>query len=155
MKLNKRLLILLIPLLTGIFCAAYASYSLWQQTHFSCDSQLTVVGAKGTEEIILHFSFSGESGSIDTRGKYVPHGSEAIPISNKINFTFWREGDSLIMVSNDTNRLPKISPPELKDAPDFFTTRERGIRFKVIDKNPGGYIFLYENTPTLYCSRSQ
>ncbi|MBB1202211.1 hypothetical protein EGM70_18200 [Enterobacteriaceae bacterium 89] len=155
MKLNSRLLIAGLPIITAIACATYAAASHWQQTHFSCDSQLTLVSAKGTEEMIIHFNFSGKSGRIETRGKYVPKNGEAITTSNKVDFTFWRDGDSLVMISDETNKLPKIAPPMLDESPDFFSTRERGLRLKVIQKSAGSYLFLYEDTPGLYCTASQ
>jgi len=155
MKINNRLLIVGLPLITAVICAAYATVSHWQQTHFSCDSQLTIVSAKGTEEMIIHFKFSGPSGRIETRGKYVPKEGEAIITSNKVDFTFWRDGDSLVMISDETNKLPKIAPPVFDESPDFFSARERGLRLKVIQKSTGSYLFLYENTPGLYCTATQ
>ena len=155
MKMNNRLLVILIPLLTGLLCAAYVALIHWQKTHFSCDSQLTVVSEKGAEDVILHFNFAGSSGHIDIRGEYTSKAGEVIPTSNKIDFTFWREDNALIMISNETNRLPMHNPLVLDNAPDFFSSRERGIRFNVVEKNPGGYMFLYENAPGLYCARSE
>ncbi|MRS16467.1 hypothetical protein GJV06_16395 [Enterobacteriaceae bacterium RIT691] len=155
MKINNRLFLLLIPLITGVICASYAGLSYWQQTHFVCDSQLTMVDSKGTEDVIMHFRFDGDSGHVETRGKYNSGTGEVISTSNKITFNFWREGGSLVMVSNETNRLPKQAPPVLNNVPDFFSSRERGIRLKVVKENAAGYLFLYEDTPALYCRSTQ
>jgi hypothetical protein len=152
MKINKRLWLFLIPFVTGILCIAYAQWATWKETHFACDSQLTMIDALGNDDIIMHFRFDGKNGHIETRGKYIPLKGQVIQTSNKVNFTFWREGDSLVMVSNDTNRLPKTSPPAFAHTPDFFSSRERGIRLQVIRKNKSGYLFLYDGTPALYCS---
>lgn len=151
MKINNHLYITFLLLITGIVCGGYIGYEYWKQTHFACDSQLTIVGAEGKEEIIMHFRFSGDTGHMETRGKYILLNGEEVPTSNRVNFNFLREGDSLVLVSNETNRLPKKSLSILQGTPDFFSTRERGIRLEVIRKNSAGYIFMYENTPVLYC----
>lgn len=152
MKITNRWLWILLPLVTGSLCAAYIGLTTWRQTHFACDSQLAMVDSKGREDVILHFRFAGKTGHVETKGKYITLQGEVIPTSNKVSFTFWREDDALVMVSDDTSRFPKISPPVLGDAPDFFTTRERGLRLQMVRKNASGYLFLYEGTPALYCT---
>jgi hypothetical protein len=152
MKINKRLWLFLIPFMTGVLCLAYAGLTSWKETHFACDSQLTMIDAYGNDDIIMHFRFDGKTGHVETRGKYTPLKGQQIQTSNKVSFTFWRDGDSLVMVSNDTNRLPKTSPPAFAHTPDFFSSRERGIRLQVIRKNKAGYLFLYDGTPALYCA---
>ncbi|MGL4726908.1 MAG: hypothetical protein ACRCWW_20780 [Scandinavium sp.] len=152
MKIAKRGIILLLPLLTGIICAAWAGITQWKQTHFSCDSQLSMIGSEGQEEVILHFRFDGNTGLIESRGKYTPKKGDTIPTSNKIIFSFWRENNALVLISEESNQLPKVAPELFRHIPDFFSTRERGIRLQIVRKNPGGYIFLFENTPALYCA---
>lgn len=152
MKINNRLMIIALPLIAAIFCIASISITAWKQTHFTCESQLSIVDEYGSEDIIMHFRFLGKTGQLETRGKYITKKGKVTPTSNRGDFTFWREGRSLIMVSNETNQLPKIYLPVLNNTPDFFTSRERGIRLQVIQKNPTGYVFLYEGTPALYCA---
>ncbi|MCS2151622.1 hypothetical protein MUU49_03345 [Scandinavium goeteborgense] len=152
MKINNRLMIIALPLISLIVCSVYIQLTAWKQTHFACDSQMSIVDKNGSEDIIMHFRFMGKTGHLETRGKYTTLKGGVTPTSNRINFTFWREGRSLIMVSNETNQLPKIPLPVLNNTPDFFTSRERGLRLQVIQKNPTGYLFLYEGTPALYCA---
>lgn len=152
MKITKRWIIILLPLISGILCAAWIGITLWKQNHFSCDSQLSMVGSEGKEEVILHFRFDGNKGLIETRGKYTPNNGDTFPTSNKISFSFWREGNVMVMVSDESNQLPKVSPSLFRHIPDFFSTRERGIRLQLIRKNAGGYLFLFEDTPALYCT---
>ena len=103
----------------------------------------------------MHFNFNGKTGHIETRGEFTSGKNASITTSNKINFTFWRDGNSLVMISDDTNQIPKILNPALEDTPDFFNTRERGLRLQIIRKNTSAYVLLYESTPTLYCTLVQ
>jgi hypothetical protein len=151
MNINSRPFVVAIPLLAAMFCAAYAGFTSWKQTHFACDSQMSIVDSRGQDDLIMHFRFDGKTGHVNTRGKYTPHNEAPIETSNKVYFTFWREGDSLVMISDDTNRLPKTPQPTLALSPDFFTARERGLRLQITAKNDSGYLFLYDGTPTLYC----
>ncbi|TDN57285.1 hypothetical protein [Scandinavium goeteborgense] len=152
MKINNRLMIIALPLIAATVCIAYMQLTAWKQTHFTCESQLSIVDANGSEDIIMHFRFMGKTGHLETRGKYITKKGEGTPTSNRVDFTFWREGHSLIMVSNETNQMSKIPLPVLNNTPDFFTSRERGLRLQVIQKNPTGYLFLYMGTPALYCT---
>ena len=155
MKLNSRWLVLLIPVITGLFCATWVGIASWQKKHFACDAQLTIVEQTGYNDVILHFRFAGQTGHLETKGKYVQKTGEIIQTSNKVDFTFWRDGSSLVLIANETNKIPKVPVPVLENMPDFFTARERGIRLQIIRKNASAYVFLYEGTPALYCSISQ
>lgn len=74
-------------------------------------------------------------------------------ISNKVGFSYWREGDETIMVSDETNVLPKKKLNYLSYVPDFFQHRERGIRLNILPANADSYYFIYSNSPVIYCTK--
>lgn len=152
MKVNNRFLLLLIPVITAIAGIAYISATSWQSNHFACDARLTIIESRGADDLIMHFRFDGHTGHVETKGRYTQTNGEMTETSNKVDFTFWREKGSLVLISNETNRIPKMPPPVLAHIPDFFSSRERGIRLQIVPKNASAYLFLYEGTPTLYCA---
>lgn len=151
MKINNRWLLIALPAITGVLCAAYTGITAWQKTHFACDAQLTLVEPQGVDDVIMHFRFAGHSGHVETKGKYMQSNGAVIQTGNKVDFAFWLDGDSLVLVANETNRIPKITSPVLPNVPDFFTSRESGIRLQAIRKNSSGYLFLYDGAPAMYC----
>lgn len=151
MKITSRWPWMALPVITVGLCAAYVGIGSWQKTHFACDAQLTMVDRQGADDVIMHFRFAGKTGHIETKGKYAQDNGEVIQTSNKVDFSFWLDGDALMLVANETNRIPKIAPPEIADVPDFFTARESGIRMQIVRKNANGYLFFYDGAPALYC----
>ncbi|ALR78604.1 hypothetical protein [[Enterobacter] lignolyticus] len=150
---NKNVRLLLNLLITlVVISVALAGYVNWQKNHFSCEAQITLVTDRGTEDLIMHFRFSGDTGQYESKGKYVTASGREIPTSNKIDFTFWRDGDALVMISDETNAIPKTAGSVYPYTPDFFYSRERGLRWKLTMENAAGYLFSYDGTPAFYCA---
>lgn len=139
-----------LAILTPLIIAGYVHY---QQDHFTCEDHLTVIDEKTQFELQMRFTFSGGKGRYESYGSYQAAGHAPIAISNQITFSYWREPQKIIMVSDDTNELPKREEPLLKDAPDFFHSRNRGMATELVSVNAQSHLFLSEHVPVMYCMR--
>jgi len=132
----------------------YAWYVHYQRNNFTCESHLTIVDDDSVVDSIMTFTFHNGSGTYDSTGEYSQSGHSPLPISNKIAFKYWREEGSVIMVSSDTNELPKKDEPFRQFIPDFFHQRDNGIRVEIVPVNAASYLFSFGNSPAFYCSKS-
>ncbi|MDI3361335.1 hypothetical protein QQF21_09875 [Lelliottia sp. V89_10] len=153
MKMNKTALSWTLIALAIVTPLLYAWYIHYQRNHFSCESHLTIVDDNYILDVVADYSFSGGTGNYETSGDYIQLGQPPVPISNKIEFNYWREGDSVIMVSSDTNERPKRSQAFRHNIPDFFQVRDRGLKMEIIPANASSYLFIYGNAPVFYCTK--
>ena len=155
MKTNKLFLLwgaILIAIATPLLCAGYLSY---QRNHFTCDAHAIIVDEDAIMDIITNYSFDGGSGSYESSGKYIKGTQPALSTSNNVSFNYWYENGKMIMVSNDTNELPKRTEPLLDQMPDFYHLRDRGISIDIVRANAASYYFVYGHTPVFYCTKSR
>lgn len=132
----------------------YAAWLHYQRNNFTCESHLTIVEGDSTVDSLMSFSFQHGSGVYDSTGEYSPPGQPTVTISNKINFKYWYEEGRVILVSDETNALPKKDEPFRHYIPDFFYYRDRGISLGIVQVNASGYLFSFGNSPAFYCSKS-
>ena len=131
-----------------LFVAGYLHY---QRNNFSCETHVIIVEQGAVIDTVMNFSFNNGVGSYDASGEYIEENAQPVAISNKVGFSYWREGDETIMVSDETNVLPKKKLNYLSYVPDFFQHRERGIRLNILPANADSYYFIYSNSPVIYC----
>lgn len=154
MKLNSQVVrwgIISLTIAAPLFYAAYLHY---QRNNFTCESHLTIVDGDSRVDSLMTFSFHHGSGAYDSTGEYSQAGQQPLIISNKINFKYWYEEDRVILVSSETNALPKKDEPFRHYIPDFFYYRDRGISLGIVPVNASGYLFSFGNSPAFYCSKS-
>ena len=130
-----------------------AGYIHSQRDPFSCEAHATIVDDQSVIDIMMNYSFNDGLGTYQMTGEYSQDGGAPIAISNKIDFNYWHEGGKVIMVSNETNELPKKNQAYRINIPDFYQARNRGIRIKITPVNSSGYLFIFANSPTFYCSK--
>lgn len=131
----------------------YAWYLHYQRNNFTCESHLTIVNADSRVDSLMTFAFHNGSGTFDSTGEYNQSGQPPITISNKIAFHYWDEDGKIIMISSDTNELPKKDPPFRRYIPDFFQHRDRGISVEMVQVNASSYLFSFGNSPAFYCTK--
>lgn len=130
-----------------------AGYLHYQRNNFSCETHVTIVESHAVIDTVINFSFNNGVGSYDASGEYTEENKPPVAISNKVAFTYWREGGEMIMVSDETNVLPRKHLHYLASVPDFFQHRERGIRLNILPANADSYYFIYSNSPVMYCTK--
>ena len=153
MKINKGLLIwslialaIAAPLLTAV-------YIQHQRANFSCEIHTAIVYDNSVLDMILDFNLNNGIGNYEAVGEYKEVGAQSQSVSNKVTFKYWHEDGEVIMVSDETNPLPKKNELFRTFIPDFFQHRDRGIRFQIIPVNATSYIFNYDGAPVFYCSK--
>jgi len=154
MRMNNpvaRWIIILLAIITPL-CLAWYVHS--QRDNISCESHLIIVDDRSVVDLLIAFRLRSGSGTYDSTGEYSQSGKPTIAISNKITFNYWREEGNVIMVSSDTNELPKKDEPFRRFIPDFFHQRDRGIRVEIVRVNAASYLFSFGNSPALYCTKS-
>ncbi|SFD95546.1 hypothetical protein SAMN05216563_102263 [Phytobacter palmae] len=154
MKTNKLYLLwggVIIAIAAPLLCAGYLNY---QRNHFTCGAHAIIVDDDAILDIITDYSFDSGSGSYESSGKYIKGMQPALAASNNVSFNYWYENGQMIMVSNDTNELPKRAEPLLDHVPDFYHLRDRGISIDIVRANAESYYFVYGHTPVFYCTKS-
>jgi hypothetical protein len=153
MKMNKGKIAWTAALLvTGLPLIA-TGYFQYQRNHFSCEIHATLVDKDDSVESVIYLTLDGAKGIYEASGDYTQAHQPTLSVSNKIYFSYEWEGQDLIMVSDETNPLPKTQQNFRLNMPDFFFHRERGIRMQVMPANNNSYYFFFENNPVFYCSR--
>lgn len=153
MKMNKltvRWMLIVMAIITPLLAAGYIHY---QRDDFSCESHVTLVERHAVIDVLMNFTFDEGKGIYQTSGEYLKDNQPAVALSNNVTFDYWREDGRMIMVSSETNELPKVTLPFRFNIPDFFRHRERGLRMQVVPANSASYYFIYNNSPVFYCSK--
>lgn len=153
MIMNKPALRWGIIFLLAISPLLVAGYLHHQRNNFSCETHATIVEQGAVIDIIMSFSFKDGVGDYDASGEYIEGNKTPVTISNKVGFTYWRKKDEVILISDETNVLPKKHLNYLAYVPDFFQHRERGIRLNIVPANADSYYFTYSNSPVMYCTK--
>lgn len=153
MKANKLYLMWVAILLAIATPLLYAGYLNYQRNHFTCGAHAVIVDEDAVLDMITNYTFENGSGSYEGSGKYIKNAQPVLEVSNKVSFNYWRENGRIIMVSNETNELPKRSEPLLDHMPDFYHMRDRGISIDIVRANANNAWFIYGNTPVFYCTR--
>lgn len=153
MRINHPVLRLSLIVIAIITPLIFAGYSHYQRNHFRCEAHMIIVDDDSVVDVMTNYNFKGNAGTLRSSGEYLKNDASQVAISNQISFAFWREGGDVIMVSNDTNELPKKSEPYRLNIPDFYHSRDRGIRIKITPAHSAGYFFSYSNTPLFYCAK--
>lgn len=143
-------LIIILMIATPLF---YAWYIHYQQNHFTCESRLIIVEDDSRVDSLMTFTFNNGNGTYDSSGEYSQSGQQTVIFSNKITFNYWREEGRVIMVSSETNELPKKDELFRQHIPDFFHYRDRGISVEILPVNASGYLFSFGNSPAFYCAK--
>ncbi|HDR2349918.1 TPA: hypothetical protein QCH58_001275 [Enterobacter asburiae] len=131
----------------------YAWYIYYQQNHFTCESHLIIVEDDSRVDSLMTFKFNNGDGTYDSTGEYSQSGQQTVIVSNKIAFNYWREEGRVIMVSRETNELPKKDELFRRHIPDFFHYRDHGISVEILPVNASGYLFTFGNSPAFYCAK--
>lgn len=153
MIMNKPVLrwsTLFLGAISPLFVAGYLHH---QRNNFSCETHVTIVEQRAVIDLIMNFSFANGAGTYEGSGDYLEENKPPVAISNKVGFTYWREEGEMILVSNETNILPKKHLNYLAYVPDFFQHRERGIRLNIRPANADSYYFSYSDSPVMYCTK--
>lgn len=139
----------------GIIAPLLGAWSIHERRdNFSCQIQAVIVDENSAIDVSMNYTLRNGRGIYESSGEYREKGKPPEAISNKITFNYWNESDKVIMVSNETNALPK-KPQAFRDhTPDFFHRRDRGISLKILPANDNSYLFLYDGLPVFFCSKS-
>lgn len=132
----------------------YAGYLHYQQNNFSCEGHLIIVENGAWIDTVMTFSFHNGTGDYDSTGEYRQAGQSPITVSNKVAFRFWREDERVILISSDTNELPKKDEAYRHYIPDFFHHRDRGLSLEIIPMNASSYLFRFGSSPVFYCTKN-
>lgn len=131
----------------------YAGYLSSQRDNFSCGAHLIIVDNDVVLDLISNYTFNNGRGSYESFGQYKKGSEPPVGVSNKVSFDYWREASKFVMVSNETNQLPKREKSLLAGIPDFYRLRDRGIRMRTVRASAASDIFLYGQAPFFYCRR--
>jgi len=142
--------VILLAILTPLM---YAGYLSWQRNNFSCGAHLIIVDNDVVLDLISNYTFSNGRGSYASFGQYKKASEPPVGVSNNVSFDYWREANKFVMVSNETNQLPKREESLLAGIPDFYRLRDRGIRLGTVRANASSDLFLYGQAPFFYCTR--
>lgn len=153
MRMNNRVTRWTVIILAIITPLTYAWYVHYQRNNFTCESHLTIVDGDSQVDSIMTFAFHNGTGVYDSTGEYRQPGQSPLTISNKIAFNYWYEEGKVIMVSSDTNELPKKDEPFRRYIPDFFHHRDHGISVEIVPVNASSYLFSFGNSPAFYCTK--
>lgn len=153
MTTNKQALRWSLIMLAIFFPLLYAGYIHYQRSNFSCEVHTTIVDDKYVVDAIMDYTFHGDSGTLETSGEYIPLNAPPVAVSNKVLFNAWRENGEVVLISNETNELPKKDEAYRLTIPDFYHARDRGLRFKLTSANASSYFFIYANFPIFYCTK--
>ena len=154
MKINNTVLcwlLIVIAIITPLLGAAYIHY---QRNNFSCEIHSAIVDDNSVVDVIMNYTLNQGVGNYESSGEYIAKGKDPIAISNKITFHYWREADRVIMISDETNSLPKRVEAYRSYIPDFFQQRDRGISLQITRANTYSYLFIYGGAPIFYCSKN-
>lgn len=154
--MTKKMSLFMWAIFFAILAATIILYwhTAYAKKHFSCEAQLTLIDQTSSYDVLMNFTFANDSGTYEASGLYKDRDGRTINTSNKVNFTYWRKGNNLYLISKETNELPKSDIPVIDWKPDFFRKRNRGLALQVIQENADGYLFLYDSTPLFYCTRN-
>lgn len=153
MKMNNQVLrwsLIILAILAPLLMAGYVHY---QRNNFSCESHVTIVDQQQVVDLLMTFTFDNGAGNYQVSGEYSQGNQPPMAISNTVAFNYWREAGNTIMVSSETNELPKKHLSYRDDIPDFFQHRERGISMHITPANADSYYFSYSHSPVLYCTK--
>ncbi|MFY9997349.1 MAG: hypothetical protein WAK61_20455 [Leclercia sp.] len=152
-KMNKLVVSWVLIVLAIIAPLLAAGYVHLQRDNFSCESNITIVDRHAMVDILMNFSFRDGKGIYQTSGEYIKDNQPPVALSNNVTFDYWREEGRMIMVSSETNELPKATLPFRLNIPDFFRHRERGLRLQIVPANSASAYFIYKNSPVFYCTK--
>ena len=151
---NKKLGVIWVGILSMIIIPLLSiAYICYDENHFSCESQLILIGKDDHYNSIMHYTFADGFGNFESLGSF--HRSNNPPVSRTNNFPFkyWKEQGDTIMVADDSSDPPEDMKQLFTFLPDFFYTKDRGLRVHILRENDSGYLFTDNNSPLFYCTR--
>lgn len=155
MKINFFILRWLLIVLAIALPLIVTGYNHWQRNHFVCDTNIIIVDEDSVLDESATYTFTNGHGDYQSFGQYTQKDRPPVAVSNKVTFEYWHEEGRIIMVSNETNELPRREDPLLAQMPDFYHLRDRGISIELVRANASSAYFLYGQAPVFYCTRPE
>ncbi|EPQ0972135.1 hypothetical protein NNU90_002305 [Citrobacter farmeri] len=154
MVLNKTKGLWLIAfLLTGLALVLLYQRQ-WPEKNFKCDGEITITQHNALFNGLLRFTFEGGEGRYDAKGIYQMVNEPAQTEVLSVQFRYWLEDGSIIMVSA-LNNATSLKSAQSLNLPDFFLKPGRGFVLKMQPLNSDTVILLENDLPVLVCHRTR
>lgn len=134
--------------------AGFWTFVSYQKKHFSCESEVTLIEGEAVYNVIMDYTFNDGAGSFHSVGHLQVEG-KSVNISKTLSFTYIQEDNNIVMTSEDNHVSAKTLGTQMPYIPDFFSYSGRGMSMKVIKENDAGYLFIHNNAPFFYCTRTR
>lgn len=145
---NKLRLISIVFLCVIVFGVTWIQVVMSSKSNFTCDSEISFKSATGDYDGIMLYHFKNGQGDYNTVGTIKLSDGTVKSFNRSIKFEYIYKNDKLFILQS-TNDVNDIHPQAIIN-PEFFHIR-RGLNIKVKRANKNGYIFIYGDTPFLYC----
>lgn len=136
------------------FSAGFWAFVSYQKKHFSCESEVTLIQGEAVYDVIMDYAFNDGAGRFHSVGNLQADG-KSINISKTLSFTYVQENGNIIMTSEDNHVSDKSLDSQIPYIPDFFSYSGRGMSMKIIQQNQSGYLFIHNDAPLFYCTRTK
>lgn len=154
--LTKRKFFFIISVLGLTFSPfLFKVYSSFKRDYFSCESHFTINKNNNTIRAIVYHRFTGNKGDLEYSFTLSHEGVKIGEIHRSITFSFQREDNTYILVSNETLKNTNIINLFNPYIPDFYLIRDRGVKVDVRRLKNGDFVFFTNNIPLGICKKTK
>ncbi|MNG79474.1 hypothetical protein D3C73_467010 [compost metagenome] len=141
----------------GVIFTTTISLLLWRsiilaKDNFSCEGSIYLTQGNKKISAILHFTFNNGIGKYTNNGEVTLNGKAVNRVNKQLYFHYWREGDNIIITSDNPNISPAYDSQLSTLIPDFFVYQGRSIIMQMQRQNASSYLVTQNNMPFLYCT---
>ncbi|MFB0712924.1 hypothetical protein ACEU59_17380 [Buttiauxella noackiae] len=154
MKIKPWYYILLALLAAGVFLTTIFYWVKYQDDNFTCEGEINIIRDNVAFNALLHFKFNNGKGYFNSLGNLSKDGKVTERLSKALTFNYTNYHGYIIMLSGENKTSYTKENPLAHIVPDFFLYSERGFQIKMIRQNASSYLFLQEETPLFYCTRT-
>lgn len=153
MKINYLLVLWSTAILLGVSVGFLAYHDRYQQTHFTCQNEITIFNQhiKMTSDNTIQFD--GSKGSYTATGTFSSDGQNSQKFDNMFGFDFLMPENKVIIMANGEGHHSYSYKHIPLYLPDVIFHQDMAIVLNIVKINPSAHLLLRDDVPIFYCKK--
>ncbi|TNV20482.1 hypothetical protein FH968_10795 [Buttiauxella sp. B2] len=154
MKNRKFILLGILVVVFSCLPLLWLEFQSWQNNHFSCEGDLTLITKDGVINAKLKFHFNNGDGEYYGVSKQIVANKPEQDVNRSVRFKYWLEKNEVLMVSEGTSDESELANSLTQNIPDFFRYKGRGLNLRLVTQGYAGFVIVEDDLPLFYCART-
>lgn len=137
--------------LISIVSLSYYLFLKYDDDNFSCGTKFILHTDNDILDVDVHYRFKNGHGEVDSIGYLQPEGEAQKIVRINLKFEYRRDGDKLVLFSDDNHPYKEDVALLRMSLPDFYLTKNRGMYMFVYPQGQNAYVFSGYTTPYFLC----